>query len=67
MQNALSPDLMPPAERLNEVASILAAGLLRLRVRETTANPSEQRQVLLDFPAGRSSHGGNKVQQRQVA
>ena len=36
-QNALDPNLMTAAERLTEIGEILAAGLLRLRARETDA------------------------------
>ena len=34
--NALKPDLMIAAERLDEVAEILAAGLQRLHARQST-------------------------------
>ena len=34
MRNALDPDRMTTDERLREVGEILAAGLLRLRLRE---------------------------------
>jgi hypothetical protein len=35
MAHPLHPDLMTPAERLAEIAEILAAGILRLRNRQT--------------------------------
>lgn len=43
MTNALDPNRMTAAERLDEIAEILAAGLKRLRLREqeTTARRPE--------------------------
>ena len=52
--NALRPDLMTPAERLDEVARLLALGFLRLRARrqEKKANdPNHLREFGLDFAA----------------
>ena len=34
--NALKPDLMAAAERLDEIGEILAAGLMRLRARQSS-------------------------------
>jgi hypothetical protein len=51
---------MSAAERLDEVAEILAAGLLRVRARqsERKANNSKRlREVPLDFPPERSVCG----------
>lgn len=47
MANALDPNLMTAAERLDEIAAILAAGLKRLRLREqeTTARRPELTQA----------------------
>ena len=50
--NALNPDLMTPAERLDEVARLLALGYLRLRARRQAkkANyPNHLREFGLDF------------------
>ncbi len=60
MQNALSPELMTPTERLEDVASILAAGLLRLRARETMAVSGEREQVLVDLGPEGSGHAATK-------
>jgi hypothetical protein len=52
--NALDPDLMTPAERLDEVARLLALGFLRLRARrraEKASEPNLLRGFGLDFPA----------------
>ena len=57
MSNALDPHRMTATERLDEVAEILAAGLLRFRARqsERKANDSNLlREVPLDFPPERS-------------
>ncbi len=47
-------------ERLNEVACILALGILRLRARPNPRkanNPNHLREFGLDFPAEQSVHG----------
>jgi hypothetical protein len=46
------------AERLAEVAEILAAGVLRLRRRQLGACPGDREQVRLDFSPDRSVHAG---------
>ena len=58
--NAISPDLMTPAERLREVAEILAAGLLRLKARESIRSRGNRRDISLDFTANQSGHGRTK-------
>ncbi|MBC8270022.1 MAG: hypothetical protein H8E36_14860 [Rhodospirillaceae bacterium] len=55
--NALNPEHMNAAERLDEVADILAAGVLRLRNRKLTNKSNEMRDVSLDFTATQSMHG----------
>jgi hypothetical protein len=52
--NSLCPDLMTADERLTEVAQILAAGLIRLRRRESSAAVSGD--FRLDFSPDRSVH-----------
>lgn len=50
MSNALQPDRMTAAERLDEVAEILALGILRLRARQGKPNdPNHLRRFGLDF------------------
>ena len=66
MSNPLNPDLMTPAERLGEIAKILAAGLLRLRQREKSSNGNGLRDFRLDFPPHRSVHATTR-QRRKVA
>jgi hypothetical protein len=52
--NALDPDLMTPAERLDVIAEILAAGILRAR-RKLRGEDRRDR-VRLDFSPDRSMH-----------
>ena len=56
MHNNIPADLLSPAGRIDEAASILAAGVRRLRERNSGEPPVEKRQVVVDFPDGRSSH-----------
>jgi hypothetical protein len=54
MPNPLHPDLMTPAERLEEIARLLALGYFRLRARrpKQKANvPNRLREFGLDFAA----------------
>jgi hypothetical protein len=62
--NPLAPDLMNAAERLDEIAEILAAGLRRLRRRGSTT-PAGAGDFRLDFSPERSVHA-TAPQQRQV-
>jgi hypothetical protein len=54
--NPLNPNRMTPAERLDEIAEILAAGLIRIRARQSTPLSAERRESSLDCAAHRSSH-----------
>jgi hypothetical protein len=54
--NPLAPDLMSAEERLDELASILAAGLLRLRQRQIRNDCSRLEKNSLDFSPDRSGH-----------
>jgi hypothetical protein len=66
MSNALHPDLMKPAERLDEIAEILAAGLMRVRSRKSSPLSAVGGDSLLDcaaHPSGHAdvlSHGGSE-------
>jgi hypothetical protein len=54
MPNALRSDRLSPAERLDEVARLLALGILRLRARrraEEVNEPNQLRRFGLDFAA----------------
>jgi hypothetical protein len=58
LDNALDPNLMTAAERLNEIGEILAAGIMRLRAK--TQKGEGHRDIPLDFPAHQSRHGRNR-------
>jgi hypothetical protein len=59
MANALDPNLMTAAERLDEIAQILAAGLKRLQLRqqETTARRPELTQAPRQHPRPQRQRG----------
>ena len=59
MPNALDPNRMTAAERLDELAAILAAGILRLRTRnhKTRNDPNRLRAFGLDFSGAESVSG----------
>ncbi|PAP95437.1 hypothetical protein CIT31_15675 [Mesorhizobium wenxiniae] len=54
--NALSPDRLSTVERLSEIASILAAGLVRLRARQSSRLSGERENSSVDFTANQSGH-----------
>jgi hypothetical protein len=54
--NPLRSDLMKPAKRLDEVAEILAAGLMRLRARQSSRLSADGGESSLDCPAHQSGH-----------
>ena len=56
--NPLSPEAMSPAERLDEIARILALGVVRLRLRKSSQLPAELGESSLDFPPHQSGREG---------
>jgi len=56
MSNPLPPHLMSADQRLTEVAQICAAGILRLRRRESEKHISHLEKNSLDFSPDRSVH-----------
>jgi hypothetical protein len=52
--NPLHPRHMSAAERLDEIADILAAGLIRLRLRKSTTLSRDRRESSLDFSPAQS-------------
>jgi hypothetical protein len=48
---------MSAAERLDEIADILAAGLIHLRVRKSSALSRDRGESSLDFSPSQSGHG----------
>jgi hypothetical protein len=56
MYNALDPRRLSAAERLDEIADILAAGLMRLRARKSSQISGDPGESLLDFSADQRGH-----------
>jgi hypothetical protein len=56
---------MTPAERLDEIAEILAAGILRLRARLSAPPGSTGEQFRVDFSPDRSGHARPSGQRRR--
>jgi hypothetical protein len=54
--NALKPEHMTPDERLDELASILAAGLVRLQVRQSSHLSAVPGESYLDLMPTQSGH-----------
>lgn len=57
MHNALSPDRMTAAERLDMVAEILVAGAMRLFDRKSTRLSADAGDSSVDFIASQSVYG----------
>ena len=54
--NALNPDRLTMAERLDEIAELLAAGLMRLRERKSRSISGDCGESRLDFSAHQRGH-----------
>jgi hypothetical protein len=54
--NALRPNRMSAAERLEEIAEIIAAGLMRLRARQSSQLSGDDGESSLDCLAIQSGH-----------
>ena len=54
--NPLHPRHMTAAERLDEIADILVAGLIRLRARKSSALSRDRGESSLDFSPDQSGH-----------
>ena len=57
MANALDPNLMTATERIDEIAAILAAGILRLKARQAASPVRDRGDVCLAIPARPGRHG----------
>ena len=55
--NPILPGRMTAAERLDEIADILAAGLIRLRARKSSGLSANHGESSLDFSPHQSGHG----------
>ena len=58
--NALNPNQLTAAERLEEIADLLAAGLMRLRARQSSPFSPDNGESSLDFSADQSGHAAPK-------
>ena len=60
MANALDPNLMTASERIDEIGQILAAGIVRLKARQSAHRPRDRGDVCLAIPARPSRHARNR-------
>jgi hypothetical protein len=63
MSNGLHPDLMTPLELLDQIAEILAAGIIRVRTRLRGGDQRDP--VRLDFSPDRSMHADRSRRRRK--
>jgi hypothetical protein len=59
--NALDPNRMTPAERLAEIADLLAAALIRLRARKSSPLSGDCGESSVDFSPDQRSHPTTSV------
>jgi hypothetical protein len=60
--NAIRPDLMSPAERLAEIVEVLAAGVVRLRARQSSPLLPAGGDSSLDCTGDQSGHANSKTE-----
>ena len=60
MYNALDPRRLSAAERLDEIAEILATGLMRLRARKSSLLSRDHGESSLDFSPDQRGHAHPK-------
>jgi hypothetical protein len=65
MSSAIKPDSLRPDDRLTEIAQILAAGLMRLRNRQSTPLSGDQGEGSLDCHGTQSGHAESKTSGEQ--
>jgi hypothetical protein len=64
--NPLSPDQMSTAERHDEIAEILAAGLMRLRARKSSPLSRDHGESSLDFSADQRGHAPTRERETRA-
>jgi hypothetical protein len=64
--NALHPTHLTPAERLDEIADILAAGLMRLRARKSSALSRDVGESSLDYSPDQRGHAGPREREART-
>jgi len=62
--NWKSPERMTAAERLEELAQILAAGLIRMFAEQSSPLSAQQSQIVVDFSAPKSGVRSRKLRNR---
>lgn len=62
--NALSPELMSPAERRAELCRILALGVIRLRMAENAQHSAINGEIPLHNASDQSGHATQKKKRR---
>ena len=63
--NPMRPDLLTTKERLGEVCRLLALGLIRLRMRQSSEVSADGGESSLHLPPARSGHA--KPKRRRIA
>jgi hypothetical protein len=58
--NALNPDLLSVPERLDEIAELLAAALMRLRQRKSRSISGDRGESRLDFSIHQRGHASRQ-------
>jgi hypothetical protein len=56
MPNALDPNRMTPAERLAELGRIIAAGLIRMKMRQSSPLSADLGESTVDMSRPKSGH-----------
>jgi hypothetical protein len=56
MPNALHPNRMTPAERLAELGRIIAAGLIRMKARQSSPLSADRAETFVDLSGPKSGH-----------
>ncbi|SDB47222.1 hypothetical protein SAMN02982931_03610 [Bauldia litoralis] len=59
--SVIAPDRLTASERLHEIAAILAAGVMRLRTRQSRSLSDRGGESSVDFTPGQSGHA-NRVE-----
>jgi len=63
-QNWKSPERMTSSERLDELAHILASGLIRMFAKQSSALSAQESQRVVDFSAPKSGVRSRKLRNR---
>jgi hypothetical protein len=64
--NALKPEHMTPGERLDELAAILAVGLMRLQARQSSLLSAVPGDSYLDLMPNQSGHVSVKTKTEKI-